>query len=727
MINWNKYPFVRMLIPLALGIAAAGYLAVPLVSLVLILAVLLLMSVAVSLWLRSYSLRWMFGALLNVYLFFYGLFIVVVNDVTNSDTHLVHYHGDVGSVMARLAEEPIEKENSYKAVLDLLYVYDDSLKCHEVNGKVMAYFQKSDSLFSLRYGDVIIFDSHIDEVSPPSNPEEFDYRHYLRRKGILFQTYFRSQSYSKIGEGQSSVIYAWSYSFRDKLLKIIERCDMDEGAYGVAAAILLGYDDSLPQDIRDNYVAAGAMHILCVSGMHVGVIFIVASFLLGFLDRKRWSFVLKNILLLLLVWTYALVAGLSPSIMRASLMITFCIAGVMFNRKGYVLNSLAASAFILLCVNPNNLFDIGFQLSYAAVIGIVVLQKPIYNLFYVSNKILDRIWEITTVAIAAQIVTSPLAIFYFNQFPIYFWLSNLLLTPISFIVIMSGMLLLIAHWVPILSWILGVVFKSSVVLMNWVVEHVEGLPYSVINNLYISSIEFILLMAMILVVLVMVRTKNKRLIVASLSLLLLFMSCYTVRKVSSYGEVSMTIYHVRKHTVVDFVWPEHHVLMADSSFFEDQRAFDYSVKRSWTKKQLSPKLECVGFDMDSDGGLLHKKGDLVAFGPLLMALWDGSMTYDDTLDYRIKVDFVMVRSACKPDLNAVLYVYDPSFLILDGSVPYYYKNIWEEAAKEAEIPIYSTHDDGALMCNCTFDGAVSKKKITMYRGEDLSSLENEDE
>lgn len=728
MINWNKYPFVRMLIPLALGIATAGYLGtifiIHLGSLILIMAFSLLMLVAMSLWLRSYSRRWMFGALLNIYLFFYGMFLVVVNDVGINKRHFIHYRSSTASVVARLSEEPVEKDNSYKTVLDLLYVYDDSLCRHEVDGKIIAYFQKSDTAFALRYGDIIMFDSNIDEVSGPSNPEEFDYKDYLRRKGILYQTYLRAQSYDKIGEGGASVVYLWSYKVRDILLRVIARCGMSDDAYGVAAAILLGYDDSLPQEIRENYVAAGAMHILCVSGMHVGVIFLVASFLLSFLDRRKWGIVLKNVILLLLVWSYALVAGLSPSIMRASLMITFCIAGVLVNRKGYVLNSLAASAFILLCLNPNNLFEIGFQLSYAAVTGIVVLQKPIYNLLYVKNKLLDKIWEVTTVAIAAQIVTSPLAIFYFNQFPVYFWLSNLFLTPLSFVVIMSGMLLLALHWVPLVSWVLEVLFKTSVMLMNWVVEHVEGLPHSVIKDLYISPIEFAALMLMLLVVLVMVRAKNKRLIVASLSLLLLFVSCYTVRKVKGYEEVSMTIYHVRKHSVVDFVWPRHHVLMADSSFFEDQKAFDYSVKGNWAKKPLCHDLRRLSLDVDSDEVLLQKRGGLVAFGPFLMALWDGSMIFDDTLDYRIKVDFVMIRGAQKPDIKTLLYVYDPCFLLLDGSVPFYHKTRWEAAACEVKMPIYSTSDDGALVCNCLCDDGVMKKKMMLYKGRELLYIDN---
>lgn len=222
--------------------------------------------------------------------------------------------------------------------------------------------------------------------------------------------------------------------------------------YSVAAAILLGYDDELPPELRQNYVTAGSMHVLCVSGLHVGIIFLVFSTILSFLDKYGAVFkILKFCILLLIMWTYAFIAGLAPSILRATIMISFIVIGKIIKRNGVIINSIAASAFVILAIEPEDLFNIGFQLSYAAVIGIVVLQRPIYNVFYIKNKILDKIWELTSVTLAAQFATAPFTIFYFNQFPLYFWLSNLFMTPLSTVVIIGGMIMLLVSFIPYLN------------------------------------------------------------------------------------------------------------------------------------------------------------------------------------------------------------------------------------------------------------------------------------
>jgi len=176
---------------------------------------------------------------------------------------------------------------------------------------------------------------------------------------------------------------------------------------------------------------AGAMHILCVSGLHVGIIYLVISFFLGFLNNTRFNNILKAILLLLTVWAYAIITGLSPSVQRASLMLSVFIIGNLLNRARDTYNTLAISALILLIIDPYLLFNVGFQLSYAAVIGIVTFHQPIYKLLYFKNTIIDKIWSITVLSFAAQMATFPIATYYFHFFPPWFWLTNLFTFPLS--------------------------------------------------------------------------------------------------------------------------------------------------------------------------------------------------------------------------------------------------------------------------------------------------------
>ena len=690
MADYAKYPFVRMLIPFALGVWCCVCLPVfCLSSLTTIIVALVLFALALvtAFVLKSYRSNWVFGAFLGCYLALVGYALTRAHESEVQKDYFRNFETDASYYVARIYDAPTERANSIRAVLSLEYQFGDSLPSHPVTGKVMAYFPKSDSAFTLRYGDLIAIPAPIRELAPPLNPEEFDYRAYLMRKGITGQAYLRDEDWIDLQTNNANPLYAFSYHFRDVLLASLQRSGVRNDEFGVAAAILLGYDDKLADEVRKNYVAAGSMHILCVSGMHVGIIYLLASFFLGFLNRKRWQKTLKQILLLALIWFYAFIAGLSPSILRSAMMISFVIIGEMIRRKGFIINSIAASAFILLCVNPYNLFEIGFLLSYSAVIGIVVLQKPFYNLIYVKNKVLDRAWEITTVALAAQIGTIPFTLFYFNQFTTYFWLSNLLMTPISFVVIISGMVLLLVSWIPYVNVLVGYLVWGAVYVMNAIVSWVERLPFSIVKGLYVSDFEFVMLLLAFLLLLLGVALKKRRMLIGVLSALLLVMASVTVRLYQSDYQKGMTFFCLRGHTAVDFVRGGEHMLLADSALMSDESAVDFSLRGAWTKRHLASHPETIGLDEDFAGDYLCKKSNLISFDGKLLALWD-DVHVTDSLSYRLPVDYLLVSGRQSPDVQSVVNAYQAKLLLVDGSMPRYLAEKWVTQAQALGIPYY---------------------------------------
>jgi competence protein ComEC len=397
---------------------------------------------------------------------------------------------------------------------------------------------------------------------------------------------------------------------------------------------------------------------------------------------------------LALIWFYALIAGLSPSILRASLMISFVIVGEMIHRKGFIINSIAASAFILLCVNPNNLFEIGFLLSYAAVMGIVVLQRPIYSWFVIKNKLLDKAWEYTAVALAAQIATIPFTLFYFQQFTTYFWLSNLFMTPISFIVVISGMVLLLVSWIPYVNTLVGYLVWGAVYVMNWVVAKIESIPYSIIKGLYVSDFEFAVLLVALLLLFLSFLLRKRRLFIAMLAALMVVMVSVTIRLYSSDHQQGMTAFSLRNHTAIDFVRGEEHVLLADSTLMADESTVDYSLKGAWSKHYLSHHPQAIGFEEDFSNGYFCKKSDLVSFNGKLLAIWDGRQL-NDSLSYRLPVDYLLVMGKQKPDVQSIVNGYDSKLLVIDGSVPRYLSEKWIAQAQALGIPYYNI-GEGAL-------------------------------
>lgn len=693
--NWSKHPFLRLLPPLILGILL-GETVVPcpgtrdwfllLLGTVLVLAVL-------SRVLKPFRFRWMIGAWVLLCVGYLGWFRHGMANAVAEDGFV---EGQAGLFVARVLEPPVAKERSVKAMLELRggRMPDGD---RAVTGRVVAYLEPSDPASALRYGDLLAFSAVIDSVPPPLNPEEFDYRTYLKRLGVTGRVYLKQDHWCALGVEAGNPLLRFSYRCRDRLLEALQRCGVTEEAFGVGAALLLGYDESLPAQVRQHYVAAGAMHVLCVSGMHVGVIYLLASALLGFLGKSKRMIRLQKWLLLGLVWGYALLTGLSPSVLRATLMISFLLLGTLLRRKGNTLNSVAASAFVLLVIQPNNLFSIGFQLSYAAVSGIVLLQRKIYLLLYIGNKWLDRAWEVTAVSLAAQLATLPLTLYHFHQFTPYFWLSNLFLTPLSFVAILSGMALLAVSWVPWLGLAVGKAVWACLTLMNVLVSWVEGLPFSLVRGLYINKVELSLALLLLILLVLFVHLKRKRMLMELLvgSVVLAFSMAYRSQSVAC--QESITLYSLRKHTCLDLNQGTEHLLLCDEALLSEPGVIDYSLRGHWARQRGSMNPCCFTLQEDVEVPFAKKRGPLLSFGGRLLAFWEPSQRGDGRC-LPLPVDGLLVRDRQRPDLDRVMLRYRPALLLIDGSVPSYLAEEWMRQARNRGLPYYNI-GEGAWICS----------------------------
>lgn len=704
MICWFKYPFVRLLIPFASGIWLAFFNGnvcvskIVVVNLLIFLLILLTLLVISSVLIKNYRYRYVFTLLLNVFLLLSGFSFVKIHDYKSKVNGLSNVDFTPEYYVARLYECPVVKDNSVKVMMQLLEIEDELSEKHKFESKIIAYFEKDESSLSLKYGDCVIFLTNPEEVKKPPNPEQFNYKEYLYKKGVTHQVYLKSDKWLNLSCNKSNPIYEFSYSLRDFLLLTMRHLGVDDEEYAVAAAILLGYDDSLPMDLRQKYVAAGAMHILCVSGLHVGVIFMVFSYLLFFLDdRKKIQRLLKYLLLLLLIWFYALLAGLAPSILRATIMLSFVLVGNIINRKGVLLNSLAASAMILLCINPANLFDIGFMLSYVAVIGIVVLQKPISKLVYSKYKIVNKIWELTSVTIAAQLATLPFTIYYFHQFPTYFWLSNLFMTPVSSVVIIGGMIMLLVFFIPYINVMVAFFVSKMIYVMNLGVEWIESLPFSIIKGLYIDTSQFVILLMILLLLLLFVELKEKRLIFCMMILSSLFLIVNFNNILKQKNQKEMVIYSINNATAIDFLCGREHFLLSDSTFFNDKSSFSYNIENFLVKKGVFFNGKTIQFCDNFDGNFVKKRKSVVIFGEKVLGMSNGSDFLSDSLSYKIPLDFMLVYGKKRQSLLQLLNVYNFDYLIIDGTVPQYLTSELIEDSERLGIKYHSIREKGAFV------------------------------
>lgn len=624
--------------------------------------------------LKSYRYRWIHGVMAILVFVYLGYFRACLQEVRLRPDN-DHQMMQGGWCLARLVEPPVEREKTVKVILDLegFRTHDDVMA---LEGRVMAYFQKTEAAIRLDYGDLLAFKAPIEAIAPAMNPGEFDYKKYLERRGVTGTVYLKEGDWLPTGVNRKNSVFAFAYGFRDQMIEAMQQCGITGDELGVGAAILLGYDDSLPAQIRHNYVAAGAMHILCVSGMHVGIIYLLASFLLGLMGKSKTALLIKRMVLLVLIWFYALITGLSPSIMRSALMISMILFGEIIHRKGFALNSIAASAFLLLLINPNNLFAIGFQLSYVAVVGIVLLQK----------------W--LPISVSAQMATMPFTIYYFNQFTPYFWLSNLLLGPLSFAVILGGMLLLVFSWVPGLNVLLGKVVWYGLHWMNAVAAGIEWLPLSLIKGLFMNGFQFGLSLLLLVLLLLLVNLRKKRMLIELLVVSAVFALSLAWRSQSFSQQSAVMVYSLRNHTAIVVSQGFQSVLLCDEGLLAEPSAIDYSLKGHWASRQLSMNLPCFTLDEDFRCCLAAKRKHLVSAQGMLLALWEPSDAFGS---HAIPVDYLLVCGKQKPDLSGALCHYQIGTLLIDGSVPDYRAREWIQQAEACQVPYRNLHDCAVVL------------------------------
>ncbi|MBA3900386.1 MAG: ComEC/Rec2 family competence protein, partial [Bacteroidetes bacterium] len=590
---YSRAPLIRLIIPFLAGIVMAIHLPsqVPFLSEFLFILFFIYLFLVISNFLfGSYHFRPLAGIILNIY-FFASAYQLSIS--SNDKFNASHFrHAEAQAYRATVGGEIQKKEKSVKVFLKVNSIYDGQ-QWHDADGKMLVYFRPDERSRQLLINDEIIFEATVSALQEPGNPGEFNYKKYLSNRQVFHQAFIDSSKWQLTGEIRGFPIFRQAQKARIAMLDIFNWYGITGKEFAVASALVLGFKDELDPDLIRAYAGAGAMHVLAVSGLHVGIIYLALDFLLGFFNRNRAGRILKAILLIAMLWIYALITGLSPSVLRAATMFTFVIAAKPFSRSASIYNSLAASAFGLLLYNPYLIMEVGFQLSYIAVFGIVYIQPKIAEWYFPRFWLDKKIWGIISVSIAAQIATFPLGLLYFHQFPNYFLFSNLLVIPGAFLILSGGLLLLIFSVIadffntiiPAVE-IFAIGFKYVVLALNFVVEKIEKLPNSITDSVYISDLQVWLIYAMIISSLAwFAKIKPKY--------LLLFMLLYGgfltdgfLRKSNHIPKKSAIIYNIKNHSAIDLVDGSENMLLSTLSLEKDYNSFQFHIRNNWVKLGL---------------------------------------------------------------------------------------------------------------------------------------------
>ncbi len=468
----QKIPFLRPVVALSLGIIVGSAWHTPIATL---FAVILFLLVALYLIHHNYNFRFapFFGIGLHLLFIVFGILIF---EIYNRKPVFLK----TGIFTATVLEQPLQKNNSFKSILKITTVKTDN-SVLKTNENILVYFEKHGSAKNLNPGDNIIFSKVPQPVKNFGNPFEFDYKKYLARKKIYRSVYLLPHNWEITKTVSAPTLTIRAEQFREQLLTIYRNQNFEKNELEILSALTLGYKRNLDPETKRIFSSAGAMHVLAVSGLHVGIVLWVITLVFGFLRKRKYGRVIFVFISIGLLWFYAFITGLSPSVMRASVMFTILVTGENINRKPNSYNSLAASALFLLLINPNNLFEIGFQLSYSAVFGIVFLHPKLVKLLPVENKIARFFRDLLTVSIAAQIATFPITTFYFNQFPTYFLITNIVIIPAVMTLIPLGMALLLFSKITLLSTFFSSLIHLIIKWSYFILAQIENLPFSVFD------------------------------------------------------------------------------------------------------------------------------------------------------------------------------------------------------------------------------------------------------
>lgn len=531
----KELPFLRILLPLCLGIISCLLFRLSILQLTIISTVIITIFSASLLFNKS-LLNHIYGYALTLALFITGHLLY-----RNEKDRLSDLEPEKTVFTGVITAYPEEKPNSFRTVVRLCSKVRGSFEV-PLNGSLMIYFRKDKQINPLLPGDFVRIRCTPNPIVNRGNPCEFNYRFYMENHGIKYYCFAGAEDITCHSPPDHRKLKHRALIIRQKIIGMYRDRGITDERLPLVAAITLGQKSMLDQEQKQIFIKAGIMHIMAVSGLHAGIISLFVFNILFFMKRKLSP--LRTVITVLFLWFFAFITGLTPSVLRATLMFSFLHSGKLMKRNVNNLNSVLASAFILILIRPSVIFDAGFLLSYSAVTFIICFYRDFYLKFCLKTRIGDKIWQTAAITIVAQAGTLPLTITLFNRFPTWFILTNIVIVPLSSILIIVGCLIPLTYPLRFISQPLASLLNHLTWLTELLTEKAAGLPLSTIENIGMQSIESFFLFLVIF--LLMLFFMNRKLIQVRYPLfaLLLLTSTGTIKSISDRTSGELIVYNV---------------------------------------------------------------------------------------------------------------------------------------------------------------------------------------
>lgn len=693
---WNSYPFIRFSLALIGGIILVDHFDYPSVYFLSASAILFVLSRILSSKIGFNKMREANGILGLAFFIFLGSSVTQIQYHQKPGHHYMNLDGYLRGFSGVITTPANERTNFFRYEFEVSEVLIND-KVKESTGTIFLYVRKDSMNEVFEYGDRLLVKGNFFPVAPPGNPHEFNYKKYLERQNIYAQAFVDRHSIKWIDKEVMNPILALSFEVRNEASRIIDRNIPHSRENGIAKALLLGIKDHLDNDIKQSYAAAGAMHVLAVSGLHVGIIYLILKILFGRINRLgRRGKLLFGLSSVTCIWFYAMVTGLSPSVLRAATMFSLVAISEAANRDNNIYNTLGIAAFILLLYDPYLVYSVGFQLSFAAVFGIVYLQPKLYRLVSSNIWIVDKAWAITCVSIAAQLATFPISAYYFHQFPTYFLLSNLIVIPSAFIMLVSGVtMLLVDPIIPIIGQFIGQLIGRFMWGVNEVISLVDHLPSSLIEWIHVDLFAVVFTYLITISIFAGLYFRSfKTLVFSSILVLTLIVGQYLDFQKQE-NKHQLVFYDVKHHVVIDHI--RGHDLR---TFISEADTFDldllgFQVNPNRLASDLVPIEKSI-----QNAQKISFENEIVPIG-----LYDKKVLFFDSTTFHFKfsaypkADIVYIRNESVKSLQWLTSHFRPDQIILGSNNRKNYVKKMAEEAKDLGIVLHSMETDGAFIIN----------------------------
>ncbi len=682
------YPFVRLLGMLITGIIIQWYLH-PSLKIILCPTVFIFCVSACFLLLndvKKFSFDWLRGVCILLLFVSTGMMLTWAQNIRNNPRWFNKIYKPADAMIVTIEEPLVEKPKSFKALASINAV-DDNNKWQATKGYILLYFKKHSIALGLKYGSQIVLKKTLLSIQNSGNPAALDYNRFCLFQSITNQVFLSGNDYVISPTKNINYLNQFLFSARDVALKTMQQNIHSQKALGIAEALLIGYRNDLDKDLVQAYSNTGVVHIIAISGMHIAIIYAMLVWFFKILKPSKLKKWLEPITILLVIWVFTLIAGAAPSISRASVMFTCILVGKFLNRNGNIYNTLAASAFVLLVYNPFNLWDVGFQLSYAAVFSIVTFFKTIYTSIYIKNKLLDKLWQLTSVTLAAQIFAIPIVIYHFHQLPILFLISNLIAVPLSGFILYAELALFCFSWWHAAAAFIGNVIEASIKFLNGFIQYIDQTYFSVWDGLHISIWQLFILFGFISAVSIWLLYKSKVAFITSLYFTIVFFILRDIDIFNHSQQQKLIVYNVPQHTAIDFISSNSFCFSGDSLVLTDVSLRNFNLRFSRIEDRISVNKNILIPNMHNKILNLNGKKILLLDQHLNKA----------TAEKKIKIDVIIITEDIKSSIRDLQNIFDCNMYVLSGKIPLWKADQLKKDCAQLHLRLHSVSQQAAFV------------------------------